>query len=253
MNEKLRVVIVDDEATSRNVLTGYIHRYCESLEICGEAASAMEALKIIPTTKPDLVFLDVEMPGGNGFDLIDQLDDVAFSIIFVTAFDQYALKALNCGAAYYLLKPLSIDDLQAAVKKVQETLNPSLSKIQNRIVAEGRRKKDEKSGRVVLPLLDGFEVVLKSEILYCSAHDNFTDVFMKDGRKKMICRTLKFYEELLEEDGFIRVHKSHLINPLHVVKYSRSSGGVITMADGADLPLSPQRKEIFLSFFESGR
>jgi two-component system LytT family response regulator len=127
MTQKLKAVIVDDEQTSRNVLSGYIKKYCQRLEVVGEADTAMSALKLIPAVSPDIVFLDVEMPGGNGFDLIDQLNDVSFSTIFVTAFDQYALKALNYGAAYYLLKPLSIDELVEAVDKVSEGFNPEMN------------------------------------------------------------------------------------------------------------------------------
>lgn len=250
--KKMKVVIVDDESASRSVLVNYLTKYCDGLDVCGEADSVASALKLVPTVKPDLLFLDVEMPGGNGFDLIDQLEDVSFHIVFVTAFDHYAIKALNYGAAYYLLKPLSIDDLLDAVHKIKNDDSKWLAE-QNRITAEHARGAASNSDRIVLPLMDGFEVVSRMDIVYCSAHDNFTDVILRDGKKKMICRTLKFYEELLEHDGFLRVHKSHLINMKHVSKYSRSGGGVIVMTNGAEIPLSPQKKDLFLSFFESGR
>lgn len=249
----VKVIIVDDERAARRVLAGYIERYCPELELIGEADQITTAKTMIECLRPDLVFLDVEMPGGSGFDLLDQLADLNFAVIFVTAFDQYAIQAINHGASYYLLKPLSIDDLIDAVKKyLNETSNANYA-LRNKIISENVVQTDSQQRRLVLPLIDGFEVVRVADVVHCTAHDNFSDIFLTDGRKRMICRTLKFYEDLLTGDGFMRVHKSHLINLKHVTKYLKSGGGSVILMDGTEVPLSPQKKDLFLKYFENGR
>ncbi len=254
MNQNsVKVLIVDDERSARHVLAGYIEKYCPELELIGEADQIVAAKSMIEKHHPDLVFLDVEMPGGSGFDLLDQLSDLNFGVIFVTAFDQYAIQAINHGAAYYLLKPLSIDDLIDAVKKFTSEKSHGAYAIRNKIVTENVMRVDAQQRRLVLPLMDGFEVVKVADIVHCTAHDNFSDIFLTDGRKRMICRTLKFYEDLLTDDGFMRVHKSHLINLTHVTKYMKSGGGSVVLIDGTEVPLSPQKKDMFLKYFENGR
>jgi len=253
MNTAMNAILIDDETTSRNVLREYIAKYCLDVSVIGEADSVATALPLIRSKQPNLVFLDVEMPGGNGFDLLEQIGEINFETIFVTAYDHYAIQALNYSAAYYLLKPVSIDELIAAVEKVKSSRqksNPGLSTkviLENNVIAGIQQKK------IVLPLLEGFEVVKIEDIVCCEANDNFTDFYFVSKPKMMICRTLKFYEALLEESGFLRVHKSHLINLEHVSKYNRGKGGVITMSNGMSVTLSPQKKDVFLEQFERGR
>jgi two-component system, LytTR family, response regulator len=247
----MKAVIVDDEAASRSVLRQYLHKYCPDITLAGEADGVAAALTLIPTTKPDIVFLDVEMPMGNGFDLIEKIGDIDFEIIFVTAFDHYAIQALNFSAAYYLLKPVNIDELIAAVEKIRsKRLNPSPS-LQAMVLSENKTIDNPKIKKIILPLIDGFEVVKIEDIVCCTAHDNFTDFHFTHKPKMMICRTLRYYEELLAEAGFMRVHKSHLVNLDHVAKYARGKGGELLLSNGLHIPVSPQKKEALLAHFRA--
>ncbi len=249
----MKAIIVDDEQTSRNVLREYIAKYCTDVKVLAEADSVQSAIPVIRQYEPDILFLDVEMPKGNGFDLLEQLGEVKFETVFVTAFDQYAIQALNYSAAYYLLKPVSIDELIAAVDKIRKQREKKVDAPHTRVILENINAIGAQQKKIVLPLLEGFEVVRMDEIVSCEAHDNFTDFHFVSRPKMMICRTLKFYEELLQESGFLRVHKSHLINLEHVAKYTRGKGGILTMSDGSEISVSPQKKDQLMEKFEKGR
>lgn len=250
----LKSILVDDEATSRNVLREYLRKYCPDVQVVAEADAVDTALPLIRQHQPDIVFLDVEMPRGNGFDLLEQLgSDISFETVFVTAFDHYAIQALNYSAAYYLLKPVSIDDLIAAVDKIKKQREKNAASFHTSVILENIHAATAQQKKIVLPLIEGFEVVKIGDIISCTAHDNFTDFIFAGRPKMMICRTLKFYEELLAESGFLRVHKSHLINLEHVAKYHRGKGGEITMSDGSIVPVSPQKRDAFMEKFERGR
>jgi len=249
----LKAVIVDDEKASRNVLADYIRKYCPDVTVEAEAESVQTGVTAIRKSNPDIVFLDVEMPRGNGFDLLEQLEDMTFETVFVTAFDQYAIQALNYSAAYYLLKPVSIDELIAAVEKIKQQKLKNIPAVHTKVLLENMRSAGVLDKKIVLPLQDGFEVVNIRDIVSCEAHDNFTDFHFKAHPKMMICRTLKFYEELLKDSGFLRVHKSHLINLDHVVKYIRGKGGQVSMSDGSVISVSPNRKDELMHQFERGK
>lgn len=249
----LKAIVVDDEASSRNVLKDYINKYCADLEWIGEADSVQTAKSLINKNKPDILFLDVEMPKGNGFDLLEQLGEIEFETIFVTAFDHYAIQALNHSAAYYLLKPVSIDELVTAVDKIKVQKAKKQPFFHTQVLLENIYAGTAQQKKIVLPLLDGFEVIKIEDVLYCEANDNFTDFHFKSKSKMMICRTLKFYEELLNESGFVRVHKSHLVNVEHIVKYTRGKGGILTMSDGAEISVSPLKRDELMKHFERGK
>lgn len=249
----LKAVIVEDEAMSRSILAGYLTKYCPDVSLVAEADSVKSGIAAIQKHNPDIVFLDVEMPRGTGFDLLEQVKDIRFETVFVTAYGNYAIKALNYSAAYYILKPVSIEELMSAVEKIRQQRQKQSSGLHTQVLLENIQATQRQNYKIVLPLLDGFEVVNIREILHCSANDNFTDFHIAGGQKRMICRTLKFYEELLGDSGFMRVHKSHLINLEHIVKYTRGKGGQVTMADGSVIDVSPNKKDELLSRFEKGR
>jgi two-component system LytT family response regulator len=250
---KLKAVIVDDESTSRNVLRDYLSRFCEGVEIVGEGDSVATAAPVIRKQKPDVVFLDIEMPRGNGFDLLEEVSDISFDTVFVTAYDSYAIQALNWSAAYYLLKPLSIDELKMAVEKIRQQKMKQTQTPSSSVLLENLLAKNARNRKLVLPLLEGFEVVKLEDIVSCEANDNFTDFHFVGKPRLMICRNLRFYEEILQESGFMRVHKSFIINLDHVVKYNKGKGGQVTMTDGSVISVSPQKKELLLEWFEKGR
>lgn len=249
----LKAVIVDDEKMSRSILRDYLVKYCSDVTPVAEGSTIKEGMEAIKIHKPDILFLDVEMPKGNGFDLLEQIGDIDFETVFVTAYDHYAIQALNYSAAYYILKPISIDELVAAVEKIKKQRELKKTNLPTKMLLEYLHSGNAQFQKIVLPLTDGFEVVSIADIIHCVANDNFTDFHFIAKQKMMICRTLKFYEELLKDSGFVRVHKSHLININHIKKYTKGKGGQVTMSDGAVVDVSPNKKEELMHYFEKGK
>lgn len=246
---KLKALIIEDEEASRITLRNYLGKYCPSVELLGEADNIEDAYKLIIKHRPQVIFLDVEMPYGNAFDLLEKFDQLDFEVIFVTAFSKYALEALNLSASNYLLKPVNIDELVEAVEKVEQHVNDHAAIKTSNILLENLAIENKQLKKMVLPMLDGFEVVTLKDIIWCAANDNLTDLHLTDGSKRTVCRTLKFYEGVLTDYDFIRIHKSHMINLNYVKLYRKGKGGEITLENGTTLKLSPTRKNEFLERF----
>lgn len=240
----LRAIIVEDEETSREILKNYLAKYCPKVTLLGEAANVEDALVLIRNHELDLVFLDVEMPYGNAFDLLDKVGDRQFETVFVTAYNHYAIDALNAHASYYLLKPISIDTLIEAVDYVTE-IKEKENNLQNTVL---QPKLNQVTGKITIPLQNGFEVLETSEILYCQADDNYTNIFVND-KKKLVSKTLKYFEEALSKSGFARVHKSYLVNVNAIVEYRKGKGGSVVLSNGKEIMVSPSRKKELLAFF----
>lgn len=245
--QKIRSVIVEDETAAREALKNYLSKYCPQVEVIGEAQNIKEAVPLLHETLPQLVFLDVEMPFGNAFDVLEACKDLQFETIFVTAFSEYSLKALNQSAAYYLLKPISIEELIMAVNKVQQHIINNEIFNRNKIIVENFRETKPEKQQVILPTLEGFEVVKMEEIVRLRGNGNFTDIYLSNGSKKMVCRFLKHFSELLPFP-FIRVHKSHIINVNFVKSYNK--GGFLTLHDATEIEVSPTYKDEFLQKFK---
>ncbi|MGB6150730.1 MAG: LytTR family DNA-binding domain-containing protein [Pricia sp.] len=241
---KLKAILIEDEANSREILRNYLAKYCRDVELLGEAASIEEGLKLIGKYKLDLVFLDVEMPFGNAFDLLEQVPDRTFETIFVTAYNQYAIDALNQHAAYYLMKPINIDELIKAVAYVVE-IKEKENTLEDKVL---RPKLKSVEGKITLPQQDGFQVLNVADILYCQADDNYTNIFL--GNKKiLVSKTLKYFEDALSDFAFARIHKSYLVNVNEVVKYRKGKGGSVVISSGKELLVSASRKKEFLAYF----
>lgn len=245
MNNKIRSVIVEDEQAAREALKNYVSKYCPQVEVIGEAQNSKEAVELLHELKPQLVFLDVEMPFGNAFDVLENCKDLSFETIFVTAFSEYSLRALNQSAAYYLLKPVSIEELIQAVHKVEQQLLKQEIFDRNKIIVQNFRESNFEKQQVILPTLEGFEVIKMCDIVRLRGNGNFTDIHLADGSKKMVCRFLKHFSEMLPLP-FIRIHKSHIINVHFVKSYHKGSGGYVTMLDASEVEVSPGYKEAFL-------
>lgn len=245
----IRTLIVDDEQAARESIENYLGKYCPDVEVLAKAENITEAAELIRKHNPDLLFLDVEMPFGNAFDLLERLGRIDFQIIFVTAFSQYAIQALNLSAAWYLMKPVDIDELIEAVEKVKENMQKKKENLHARVLVENIQAVQKQEQKVVLPLLDGFEVVPMKSVIRCQANDNFTDFFLEDGSQRLICRTLKFYEEVLSPYDFLRVHKSHLINLQYVTRYKKGKGGQVYLKDGSVVDVSAGKKSQLLERF----
>ena len=247
--KRIRALIVDDEELARKNLEFLLKDECPNVDVLGTAANAREAKKFVETNRIDLMFLDIEMPNGSGFDLLESLgDEIDFKIIFITAYHEYALKAFKFSAVDYLLKPINIDDLQAAVQKVQPGADfESKEKISTLI--ENISRKGEAMEKVALPSMEGLQFVNLDEIIYCESQDNYTQFFLTDGRRIMVSKTIKHFEELLNPDNFFRVHRSNIINLKYIDKYVKGEGGYVVMKKGERIPVSRRRKEAFLQLF----
>ncbi|MDY8136673.1 LytTR family DNA-binding domain-containing protein [Aquimarina sp. 2201CG5-10] len=241
----LSAIIVDDEANSRAILRNYLGKYCPSVKVLGEAASVKETLELLKSNDPDLLFLDVEMPYGNAFDLLEQVPDRTFEIVFVTAYDHYAVEALNAQATYYLLKPIAIDNLIKAVDHVSH-IKEREKELQDAVLIS---KVSATEGKITIPQQDGFEVLEISDILYCEADDNYTKIFLDKGRK-LVSKTLKYFEDSLTPHGFARIHKSYLVNVNKVIRYRKGKGGSIVLSSGKELSVSSSKKGTLLDYFK---
>ena len=243
---KLNAIIVEDEKTSRDILKNYLTKYCPNISVLGEAENVDEALVLIRNNDLDVVFLDVEMPYGNAFDLLDKVGDVDFQTIFVTAYNHYAIDALNAHASYYLMKPISIDELIKAVDYVSE-IRSKEDALQDQVLVP---KTNSVDGKITIPQQNGFEVLETNNILYCKADDNYTEIFLKDNKKKLVSKTLKYIEEALSAANFARVHKSYLVNVDEIVKYLKGKGGSIVLSNGKEIMVSASKKSDLLSYFK---
>jgi two-component system LytT family response regulator len=243
---KLNAIIVEDEQTSRDILKNYLNKYCPNVNVLGEAENIDEALILIRNNELDLVFLDVEMPFGNAFDLLEKVGDIDFETIFVTAYNHYAIDALNAHASYYLMKPISIDELIKAVDYVTEIKTKENALHEEVLVP----KTNIVNGKITIPQQDGFEVINTADILFCKADDNYTEIYLNNNKKKLVSKTLKYFEEALNDVGFARVHKSYLVNVNEIVKYVKGKGGSVVLSNGKQIMVSASKKSDLLSYFK---
>lgn len=239
----IRAIIIDDEAGARKSLSDSLALYCETIEVMAEADGVKSGLEAIILNSPDVVFLDVMMDDGTGFDLLEQLPEVTFDVIFVTAWDRYAVKAFEFSAVDYLLKPVKPQQLIRAAGKLKkgdtiESLNRKLE------VLLGNMNQLEK---LALPSLEGLCFVNIDEIVRCESDGNYTTFFMVNGEKIIVTRLIREYEEMLSPLTFFRIHKSHIINFRFIKKYTRGDGGTVFMTDGTKIEVSRRRKDGFLS------
>jgi len=242
MKEKIAAILVDDERNNCENLKELLGKYCPEIEIVGTTYSASEAVDSISRLKPALVFLDIQMQGGSGFDLLEQLKPVSFEVIFVTAFDQYAIRAIRFCAIDYLLKPVDILELQSAVSRaVNKVLQREPNQSLTNLLENRNPEKDDL--KIALPTAERILFVQVSEIIRCLGDNNYTTVFLKNNDSVLVSKTLKEYEELLSDKGFLRVHQSHLINLRYVRSFEKQDGGYLKMTDGASVPISRQRKQ----------
>lgn len=241
----LKAIIVDDEAKSRITLRDLITRHCASLQVAELCDSVESALEAIGKHEPQLVFLDIEMPRSNGFNLLEKLGNPSFEVIFTTAYDHYAIRAIKFSALDYLLKPIDVEELKAAVLKVESKTQGSDDKIKKLEMLIGNLRGG--SARIAVPTFEGLQMVDTEEIIRCMADESYTQIFLTGGRKVTVSRLLKDYEELLGSYNFFRIHNSCLINLAHVVKYVKGDGGYVMMSDNASCEVSRRKKNELLN------
>jgi two-component system, LytTR family, response regulator len=247
----IKCIIVDDELPARECIRNFLKDYCRDVEVVAQADSANTALTAILDHHPDLVFLDVEMPNGNGFDLLRMLTRIDFSIIFVTAYEEYAVTAFRFSATDFLLKPINIKELIEAVDKVRMQLQNKTGAANIETLKRLTQSGPESWNVLVIPASDGFKVVRLQEIITCEADGYCTIFHLKDQGKIVSTKNLKYYDEFLSGYYFMRVHNSHLVNLHQIREYS--SEGVIKLADEIQAPLGNTYKKKFLEYFERNK
>jgi two-component system, LytTR family, response regulator len=234
---KITAVIVEDEKNSRELLKSIILKECPEINLLGEAENIKEGVELVKTMKPQLLFLDISMPDGTGFDLLSQLGSQKMDIIFTTATDKFALKAIKYSAVDYLLKPLDTEELKAAVKKIIEKKDATPNIENLNFLISHLKQQDELFQKITLPT---------GNIVRCEAEGSYTYFYINSGKKFMVSASLKHYEDLLPESDFIRVHHHHLINMNHVTRFLKQDGGYAIMSDGAQIEVSRRKKDNFL-------
>ncbi|MEO1257196.1 MAG: LytTR family DNA-binding domain-containing protein [Bacteroidota bacterium] len=243
----IKAIIVEDEKHNRESLHNLLAEFCPTVAVIGMAASVGEGLALIRNQRPDLVFLDIELNAGTGFDLLSQLDGLEFDVIFTTAFEHYALRAIKFSSLDYLLKPIDLDELQRAVAKAGQKKSIAAQKAQLEILmANLNQVGNTTSSRICLSTSDSLEFVHTNDILFCEANGSYTNFHLKGNRKILVSKNLKEYEQLLDKDRFMRVHNRYLINLGEVQRYIKTDGGHILMSNGDDIAISPRKRKAFL-------
>jgi len=241
----ITAIIVDDEPYSCEGLATLLERYCPDIKLLDACYSGADALKAIKEQIPDLLFLDIEMPGMNGFEMLQRLPAINFSVIFTTSYDQYAIKAIKFSALDYLLKPVDKDDLQAAVKKAMHKSQETLPQ-QIEILLQKLDHPSISVNKIAIPTMEGLQMLFVENIIRCSSDSNYTILFLKNKQKVIASRTLKEIEEMLEDYPFLRVHHSYLVNLNEIEKYIKGDGGYLLMSDGSNIDVSRSRKEALI-------
>lgn len=243
----IKAILIDDEEHCLETLSILIKGFCPQVQILQQCVSAKEGIEAINRLKPDLVFLDIEMPTMNGFELLEQFTKIPFSVVFTTSYDQYAIKAIRFSALDYLLKPVDPKELIAAVHKIErQQLLPGEEQFQ--VLMNKIHNKEERYPKIPVPTSDGFELVPVETIISCEASDNYTFFNLKSKKKITACRMLKEVEEQLNEFGyFVRTHHSYLININEATKYLKGEGGSVIMSDGSYISVSRSRKDFLLA------
>jgi len=242
----IKAIIIDDERHSCDALKMLLDKCCPQVQVAAICHSGEDGLEKIRENKPGLIFLDIEMPQMNGFQMLEQIPTIDFEIIFTTSYDQYAITAFKFSALDYLLKPVDREELEKAVKKVERKVNPGITQ-QLEILMQKINQPFVPIQRIALPTMQGLEFVTIETIIRCSASNNYTEFFMAGNKKLLVSRTLKEVEDMLADYGFLRVHHSHVVNLNAITRYVKGEGGYLVMADGSTVDVSRSKKESLLT------
>lgn len=244
----MNVLIVDDEEYVRIALTEMLKQHCPEIKEFRIANSIASGKRAIETAMPDLVFLDICLSDGKGFDLLKDLKHIPFKVIFITAYEEYAIKAFKFSAIDYLLKPIDIDELIVAVKKAEISINNENTKI---LLDTFLRNQESGQKKIALKTTEAIHLIDVKDIICCNSDGNYTNFIINNKKGLMVSRTLKEFEELLSPYGFVRIHQSHLINVNYIEKYDKRSGGFVVLKDHAEVPVSTRKRDELLKIFDS--
>lgn len=240
-------ILVDDDKNLRNGLKALLSRYAPEITILGEAENVSDAISEISLKKPQVVFLDIQLNDGTGFDILEKLTEqngkIESQVVFITAHEQYAIKAFRFSALDFLLKPVDPEDLQKVIEKIRKTVQKKDTFSHIDLLLENIRKKVDNFKRIALSTTEGIHLFDVSDIIRCESTDNYTTFHIRNSKPILISKTLKEYDELLSEQGFERIHQSHLINLAYLKSYIKKDGGYVIMADNSNLPVSQRKKD----------
>ncbi len=249
MHANITSILVDDEQSSRETLLTILHRYCPDVKILAQASNVQEAFEQIQQFKPELVFLDIEMPQGNAFTLLDKFDEISFNIVFTTAYKQYALEAIKVEALDYLLKPISINEVIQAVEKIKKKKKRApLMKNDIAQMTTSFQHAQQSNPYLAISVSNGYEMIFRDDIVRCEANESYTFLILKGGVKKIISKRLGDLENILAANDFFRIHHSHIVNRKHIKNYVRGEGGTIITDDDQEIPVSRRKKTEFLDW-----
>ena len=249
MDKRIKVIIIDDEQNSIEAMQWELKAFEQDVEILASYSSPEEGLKAIENHEIDLLFLDIEMPIMNGFELLEKVDVIDFDVVFTTAYDQFALKAFKISAMDYLLKPVSFQELEKVIEKAKSKKEEPVIQKQLEMLFNFIKHKNPDFPTIALPTMEGLEFVRISKIINCESNSNYCYVNTIDGEKFLISKTLKQVEEMLKGHNFVRVHNSHLVNLLYVKRYIKGRGGELILQNGTYIPVSRNKKEDLLKLF----
>lgn len=243
----ITALLIDDDSNLRNGMKGLLSMYAPDIAILGEADSVKSGIKAIEEYQPDVVFLDIQLGDGTGFDILEQImlkqGSINTHVVFITAHEEYAVKAFRFSALDYLLKPVDPEDLNAVIEKIKKVLANNETFAHIDLLLENISKKVDKFKRIALSTAEGIHLFEVSDIVRLESQDNYTKFYIQNNKPVLISKTLKEYEDLLSEQGFERIHQSHLINLAYLRSYIKKDGGYAVMADGSHLPISQRKKE----------
>lgn len=243
MQIQINAVLIDDEPGNNENLANLLEKHCPQVFVMATATRVPQAIRLVEDLKPDLLFLDIQMGRENGFDLLKSVKRRDYEVIFITAHDQYGILAVKFSALDYLLKPVDIDELVAAVQKSEERITHRQSSSQLDALMDYLKQKDPKKSKIALPQQKEIRFVPVTDIVRCEASNTYTMVYLQNGEKILVSRLLKEYDRLLEPCGFIRTHQTHLVNPDYVKSWHKEDGGSLLMKDNHKIPISRPRRE----------
>jgi two-component system LytT family response regulator len=247
----IKTIVIDDEMKARETILNMLKVYCPEVDIIDTAGSVEEGLEVLEKNKPDLLLLDIKMADGTGFDLLRKISDVTFLVIFITAFEEFAIRAIKFSAIDYILKPLDPDELVSAIEKARSVLHKDNMNEKLEALYDNLDSLNTNTKKIVLKTTDSVHIVNIKDIIRCESEKNYTHFFTVEDEKITVSRTLKEFNEMLANFKFFRVHQSHLINLEHVKKYEKQGGGVLVMNDNSAVPVAFRKKDDLMKIFKS--
>jgi len=249
----MRTIIIDDEEKARKTIYNYLSAYCKEVELVAQADNVESGYKAIIENKPELVLLDINMPDGTGFDLLKKLDKIDFKLIFITAYEEYAIKAFKFSALDYLLKPVNPQELIEAIDKAKKVIDSESFELGYRAFLSNYNSKTKSDKKLVLKTSESIYMIDIKDIIRCEADGGYTTFFLNDSRKILVSKNLKEYEDILAEYNFFRPHHSHLVNLDYMQSFEKRDGGTIVMKDKSSVPVATRRKDELMNMFDKNK